>query len=339
MADSAVRRLNQDPYDEHTVDLIRHLFLPKDGQDPNDRGKMSKVLRIFDNIIEYYRTETTGPLDQHDIIIYCDDSRYEDRGRRDSLRRKLYYDTCKPDDVTTGPIPSLLVLINLSHIATNTHVLYKKKTCHDGLMETVALAVTYNAQWESEEWDEEQREVVYNYEDRPTQIQICPWFIDWIKNKEYKLSNDVKRSNIGRYIIKKVEGNQWFRQIDAFSLLDKVLLHEMTHGRSVWEEQKFINNEWENFEGTLDVTVPGTTLVPFLPFFSTPRPAYGWKWAGDLARKGPDTTGLHGWDPKAPDHNADSIALFGSACKLLDDPDKPRRVLDDGRIAIIPRRQ
>lgn len=68
MADSAVRRLNQDPYDEHTVDLIRLLFLPKDGQDPNNRVKMGKVLSIFNNIIEYYRTETTGPLDQHDIV-------------------------------------------------------------------------------------------------------------------------------------------------------------------------------------------------------------------------------------------------------------------------------
>lgn len=72
----------------------------------------------------------------------------------------------------------LLLLIILSHLATNTHVLYKKKSCHDGFIESVSLAVTYNAEWESEEWDEEEREYVYSYENRPTQLQLCPWFID-----------------------------------------------------------------------------------------------------------------------------------------------------------------
>jgi hypothetical protein len=46
---------------------------------------------------------------------------------------------------------------------------------------------------------------------------------------------------------------------------------------------------------------------------------------------GDDVVGMLNWSPKAPDHNADSLALFGSAAKLLDH-EWPRRVLDDGRI-------
>jgi hypothetical protein len=37
------------------------------------------------------------------------------------------------------------------------------------------------------------------------------------------------------------------------------------------------------------------------------------------------------WGLNAPDHNADSLALFGSAARLLDH-ERPRRVLDDGSI-------
>jgi hypothetical protein len=78
--------------------------------------------------------------------------------------------------------------------------------------------------------------------------------------------------------------------------------------------------------------MPSPGLLSFFP-------AYGWARAKALAEKSPDVTGLDGWNEKTPDHNADSIALFGSACKLLGDPDNPRRVLEDGRIQIIPRRQ
>jgi hypothetical protein len=64
------------------------------------------------------------------------------------------------------------------------------------------------------------------------------------------------------------------------------------------------------------------------PLFGT---AYGWKKVRDLATRGATVVGVENWSPKAPDHNADSIALFGSAAKLLDH-EHPRRVLDDGSI-------
>jgi len=57
MVDSALSHLNQDPYDQDAFDLIKRLFLPKEGQDPNDRTKMTKVKRIFENINANYRHE------------------------------------------------------------------------------------------------------------------------------------------------------------------------------------------------------------------------------------------------------------------------------------------
>jgi hypothetical protein len=116
MADSAMRHLDQSQYDRDTADLVRRLFLPKEGQDVNDKDKMLKVRRIFESIIRYYRTEidTTGSPTASDIvrflfsccnrnkllrvffltreiqIIYCDDSRYVYEGERDKLQRKLF---------------------------------------------------------------------------------------------------------------------------------------------------------------------------------------------------------------------------------------------------------
>lgn len=82
------------------------------------------------------------------------------------------------------------------------------------------------------------------------------------------------------------------------------------------------------------VEIPGLLLIPHFPVFGL-RSAYGWKSARTLARVGPDVNGIDNWNERAPDHNADSIALFGSACKLLDDSQWPRRVLEDGRIEVI----
>jgi hypothetical protein len=82
------------------------------------------------------------------------------------------------------------------------------------------------------------------------------------------------RSNFGRFVVKKAEGNKWLRQIgkskaekltpcpwlifslDALSLLDKVLLHEMTHGRMAF--LTYLGQQ--NIEGTDDMrTLPSRT--------------------------------------------------------------------------------
>jgi hypothetical protein len=52
---------------------------------------------------------------------------------------------------------------------------------------------------------------------KPTQIQICPWFLDWLKNRDFKLSRDVFRTNIGRLVIKGAESDRFgLRQIGMF---------------------------------------------------------------------------------------------------------------------------
>ena len=44
---------------------------------------------------------------------------------------------------------------------------------------------------------------------RPAQIQLCSWFVDWIKQKEYKTADDVqKRTKIGRKMIDRAASNR-----------------------------------------------------------------------------------------------------------------------------------
>lgn len=155
--------------------------------------------------------------------------------------------------------------------------------------------------------------------EQSTQIQLCPWFVDWIKDHKFKLHNDAARSNIGRAVIKLAESKKFgFAQIgtisesfmcmpalktqlDAFSLLDKVLLHEMTHGRTAFSLQDTSQHVLQ--EGLIDVSaLKGFFSLPGLSWAS-----YGWKLATLLSRTG-DPLGRD----NAPDNNSDTVALFGS---------------------------
>jgi hypothetical protein len=81
---------------------------------------------------------------------------------------------------------------------------YNEQPCHGTVSDRLALAITMNPRVGSNE--------------KPTQIQLCPWFVDWLGNKEFKLSRDVFRTNIGQKVIKKAEaaGKYRFRQIGVF---------------------------------------------------------------------------------------------------------------------------
>lgn len=68
----------------------------------------------------------------------------------------------------------------------------------------------------------------------PSQLQICPWFLDWMKNQdEGKPSEPFHRANILQNLVipllKTKVGRNLLSDIDSTSLFDKVLLHEMTH--------------------------------------------------------------------------------------------------------------
>jgi hypothetical protein len=101
-------------------------------------------------------------------------------------------------------------------IATGTLLIYREQPCRGLAADVVTLAVTYNTQIETgtENGD---GTIEWTYDDVATQIQICPWFIDWIKSKEFKTGNDAMRSNIGRAVIKTVESKSFgLRQIGQF---------------------------------------------------------------------------------------------------------------------------
>jgi hypothetical protein len=72
----------------------------------------------------------------------------------------------------------------------------------------------------------------------------------------------------------------------------------MTHGRAIWNTR----------DGTTDPSQRGLKDVPAVGgFFGLDWPAYGWKMAKALAEGGDALRG-----DRAPDNNADTIALFGS---------------------------
>jgi hypothetical protein len=107
----------------------------------------------------------------------------------------------------------------------------------------------------------------------------------------------------------------------------------MTHARGAFRE-------WQGSE-----LVEGLRDVPSANVFLSliNWAAYGWKGAIKLARSGGDLGSKN-----APDNNADTIALFGSGmqsrpvqqlaancsigCKLLRDPENPRKIDSEGRI-------
>jgi hypothetical protein len=99
---------------------------------------------------------------------------------------------------------------------------------------------------------------------------------------------------------------------DAFSLLDKVLLHEMTHGRSAYNikdvKKVYIQT------GLIDVPVlKGIITWPIISKYLD-WPSYGWKLARQLTTTGEPTGDVSKY---TPDNNSDTLALFGSGMPRL----------------------
>ncbi|KAF1836061.1 hypothetical protein BDW02DRAFT_596728 [Decorospora gaudefroyi] len=299
MAQSAIDALTADPLDADTIELLGFLYA-KEGADPVQliqQGKFEKTLEVLNSVITNMRTEVIGyTTPSHmDVIIFCHYGRFVEIDKSQNLWR----------DGTTG-LP----------------LRFKEQPCRGGtFIENIALAVTMNP----EDAHPAFKNNVQLESRRPTQIQLCPWFVDWVKSKKFKLVGDVqKRTKIGRFVIKLAEWKGFgLAQIDAYSLLDKVLLHEMTHGRGAYELRKNNNKKLEQ-QGLLDV--PSANSF----FKSIEWAAYGWKGAMKIAKTGDDLGGNH-----APDNNADTIALLGSVCKLMNHESEPRKVDSKGRI--VPR--
>ncbi|KAI4671726.1 uncharacterized protein J4E78_000222 [Alternaria triticimaculans] len=301
MVSAAYETLTQPPLSSDAQDLVGFLFA-REGANPAQllqQGKLEKTITLLRNIRTYMSTEVTGDatVSASDVIIFC----HYDRWVQLEGHKDLWEDT------------------------TNGYKLkFNEQQCRGSILDNVALAVSANPPAKQIEQEIANTGVFKTTTvRRPAQIQLCSWFVDWIKQKEYKTADDVqKRTKIGRKMINRAASNRMtfglgLNQIDAYSLLDKVLLHEMTHARGAFQE-------WTKkgvVEGIKDVLTPNIFLRQF------DWAAYGWEGVGKLARKGGELN-----TPGGPDNNADTIALFGSACKLMRDPQNPRKVDSKGRI-------
>lgn len=66
--------------------------------------------------------------------------------------------------------------------------------------------------------------------DIAAEIQICPWFLQYATIKRFKTIKDTSvTALLATAAIPTVQLLGIYAEVDAFSLLDKVLLHEMTH--------------------------------------------------------------------------------------------------------------
>jgi hypothetical protein len=67
---------------------------------------------------------------------------------------------------------------------------------------------------------------------RSSQIQLCPWFVDWAKGQKFKSFKDLstKAWVVDHILVPACRINNWIlTEIDVTSVFDKVILHEMTH--------------------------------------------------------------------------------------------------------------
>ena len=69
---------------------------------------------------------------------------------------------------------------------------------------------------------------------KPSQVQLCPWFIDWMRKDGIESALEVPRKSQFYSVLSKrlVKMDTLRSPIDVMSLLDKVILHELMHTRS-----------------------------------------------------------------------------------------------------------
>ncbi|PKY00046.1 hypothetical protein P168DRAFT_285561 [Aspergillus campestris IBT 28561] len=134
----------------------------------------------------------------------------------------------------------------------------------------------------------------------PSQLQLCPWFIEWMQGINIKNVHKVDKKSVFWKILSKglVKMKAVLTPMDVASLLDKVILHELTHTRNAGES--------DDVDG---------------PSFKTVK--YTWKRCRELAREGPDDV------QRESQVNADSIALAGSAIRFIKEGNE---VKEDGSI-------
>lgn len=122
-----------------------------------------------------------------------------------------------------------------------------------------------------------------------SQLQVCPWFLEYAMKKDPAFQDAVQRTLWGKIMsgVTRIVKKAGYTDVDVLSLIDKVLLHELTHMKGAGS--------------TLDVGGIG---------------GYGWKNCRKLSTVRTDV----GAKRYGPEKNADSIALFASGTLLHSGP-------------------
>ncbi|KAI1394927.1 hypothetical protein F4819DRAFT_227746 [Hypoxylon fuscum] len=86
---------------------------------------------------------------------------------------------------------------------------------------------------------------------KPDAIQICPWFLEYVKAKKYHTTKDLTstRAKLAVAGVDKLITKVLYRPIDLLTLWDKCMLHEMTHtkaGGSKKDINNFSGYGWKN---------------------------------------------------------------------------------------------
>ncbi|KAI0376471.1 hypothetical protein F5Y04DRAFT_285911 [Hypomontagnella monticulosa] len=89
------------------------------------------------------------------------------------------------------------------------------------------------------------------FENKPDAIQICPWFLQYVKSKKYRTVKDITsiRAMLAVAGLDKLLTKMIYRPIDLLSLWDKCMLHEMMHtkpGSSKKDIEGFSGYGWKN---------------------------------------------------------------------------------------------
>ncbi|KAF7197358.1 hypothetical protein HII31_01168 [Pseudocercospora fuligena] len=274
LANEAYAAIQPTPRDNNVQRLISLLF-----------GDQADLSRVRDSLrrLQFARTklepEGRGMISSNQVMFYCDLERVR---RSERLGQSRWIDS-------------------VTNRMFNDNQGETVETCKSSLDTT--LAVTWNPD-----------EKVVPQEGRfvstatPSQVTLCPWFINWAVNEDYQVWNDMSLKVVAATaaipLLTRNPFNYPLTPVDAFGLLERVILHELTHTTLGGKSE--------------DVEMQQGGLWPL-------KIAYGWRATRNLVEQG-----VQGED--LPSKNADSIALFAMGIKLLGQ-ETPTYIEDNGSLS------
>lgn len=137
-------------------------------------------------------TSIDVPNDEQQIV-FCD----LDRFKLIDEKKKLY------EDASKNPHMAIRLIANLrtaNHVIVRLNeTLCRGRPFPRDIGEKTALAITWNPIRDTKQKKENGDPILVN---EMTQIQLCPWFVDWVKDRKIKLHKDAVTAIVGKAIIK-----------------------------------------------------------------------------------------------------------------------------------------